>query len=620
MSAKREAPRGASPHFGGGRRGGPPGGGGEKSKDFKGSMRSLLRYVSAFRLRIAAAVALAILSTAFVIVGPSLLGAVTTELFEGVAAHFAGGDPAIDFSYIARLCLLLVALYAASTALACAQGFVMTGVAMRITYRFRKDISEKINRLPLRYFDKQTHGEVLSRITNDVDVLNQTLSQSLTQIVSSLAMIAGIFAMMLRTDLLMTAATLAILPVSLLLAMSVIKRSQKHFRKQQEYLGRINGHVEENYKGHSIVQAFNREEEAGKTFDALNDALFDAAWRSQFLSGLMMPVMGFVGNLGYVAICILGGYLAVRGALRVGDIQAFIQYARNFMHPVNQLANISNILQSTAAAAERVFAFLGEEEESPEENTAPADRSAVRGHVRFEHLRFGYGADRVVIRDFSCEAAPGSRIAIVGPTGAGKTTIVKLLLRFYEPDGGVIRIDGRDAASFSRADLRGLFGMVLQDAWLYNATIRENIRYGNFGKSDAEVEAAAKAARCDAFIDRLPGGFDLVVSEDADNLSQGQKQLLTIARAFLSDPPILILDEATSSVDTRTEVLVQQAMARLLRGRTSFVIAHRLSTIKDADLILVMKDGDIAEQGTHEALLARGGFYAELHRSRFSDE
>ncbi|MDR2770915.1 MAG: ABC transporter ATP-binding protein/permease [Clostridiales Family XIII bacterium] len=602
--------------------GGPAGGiaaGGEKSKNFKGSMRSLLRYLAASRLQIAAAVALAIFSTVFVIIGPKLLGAITTELFDGVAAHFAGRGLSIDFRYIARCSLILAALYAASAIFSCAQGYIMTGVAMRVTYRFRKDISEKINRLPLRYFDGQTHGEVLSRITNDVDTLNQTLNQSLAQIISSLTMIAGILAMMLSISLLMTAATLVILPISLVLAMFVIKHSQKHFRKQQEYLGHLNGHVEENYKGHVVVQAFNREEEVEKTFDTLNEELYKAAWKSQFLSGMMMPIMGVVGNLGYVVICILGGWLAVRGMLKVGDIQAFIQYSRNFMQPINQLANISNILQSTAAAAERVFEFLGEAEESPE-NAAPADRDAVKGHVRFEHVRFGYSADKIIIRDFSCEAAPGRRIAIVGPTGAGKTTIVKLLLRFYELNSGLISIDGRDAATFSRADLRGLFGMVLQDAWLYNATILENIRYGNFDKSDEEVMAAAKAARCDEFIDRLPGGCDMMINEDADNISQGQKQLLTIARAFLADPPILILDEATSSVDTRTEVLVQQAMERLLHGRTSFVIAHRLSTIKDADLILVMRDGDIAEQGTHEALLARGGFYAELYRSRFSED
>jgi ATP-binding cassette subfamily B protein len=601
--------------------GGPGGGaaGGEKSKDFKGSMRSLLRYVAVFRLRIAAAVALSILSTVFVIIGPKLLGAITTELFESAAAHFAGGSMSPDFRYIARHGLILAALYTASAAFACAQGCIMTGVAMRITYRFRKDISEKINRLPLRYFDKQTHGELLSRVTNDVDTLNQTLNQSLTQIISSFTTIAGILVMMLGISLPMTAATLLILPFSLALAVPVVKRSQKHFRKQQEYLGHINGHVEENYKGHGIVQAFNREAAACESFDALNEELYKAAWKAQFLSGMMMPIMGFIGNLGYVAICILGGYLAVKNLLKVGDIQAFIQYARSFMQPINQLANISSVLQSTAAAAERVFAFLGEEEESPESDAAPADKSAVKGHVRFERVRFGYSADAIVIKDFSSEAMPGRRVAIVGPTGAGKTTIVKLLLRFYEPNGGIIRIDGHDARAFSRARLRGLFGMVLQDAWLYNATILENLRYGNFDKSDAEIMAAAKAARCDEFIDRLPGGYDMVINEDADNISQGQKQLLTIARAFLSDPPILILDEATSSVDTRTELLVQQAMARLLRGRTSFVIAHRLSTVKDADLILVMKDGDIAEQGTHEALLAQGGFYAELYRSRFSD-
>jgi ATP-binding cassette subfamily B protein len=430
-------------------------------------------------------------------------------------------------------------------------------------------------------------------------------------------MILGILAMMFSISLLMTVVTLVILPVSSALAMLVVKQSQKHFRKQQEYLGHLNGHVEESYTGHNIVQAFNREDETEKTFDELNDTLYKAAWKSQFLSGMMMPIMGFVGNLGYVAICILGGYLAVKSTLQVGDIQAFIQYSRSFMQPISQLANISAVLQSTAAAAERVFEFLGEEEESAE-NAAPIDRDAVEGHVRFEHVRFGYSEDKLVIRDFSAAVTPGRHVAIVGPTGAGKTTIVKLLMRFYELDGGVIRVDGRDAATLSRGDLRGLFGMVLQDAWLYNATIMENIRYGNFDRSDEEVIAAAKAARCDEFIERLPGGYDMIVNEDAGNLSQGQKQLLTIARTFLADPPILILDEATSSVDTRTEVLVQQAMARLLRGRTSFVIAHRLSTIRNADMILVMRDGDIAEQGTHESLLAQGGFYSELYMSQFA--
>jgi ATP-binding cassette subfamily B protein len=494
----------------------------------------------------------------------------------------------------------------------------MSGVAMGVTYRFRKDISEKINRLPLSYFDRQTRGEVLSRVTNDIDTLSQTLNQSLTQIITSVTLALGIIVMMLSINLLMALAALVAVPLSSVFAMLVVRQSQKHFRRQQEYLGHINGHIEETYTGHNIIQAFNREEAAAETFNGLNDELYKASWKSQFLSGLMMPIMNFVGNLCYVAVCLLGGFLAVRRAVEVGDIQAFIQYSRSFMQPIGQLANISNILQSTAAAAERVFEFLGEAEEGPD-GAEPAP-SPVRGRVVFDHARFGYSPGKTVIKDFSAAVEPGRKVAIVGPTGAGKTTIVKLLMRFYELDGGSIHIDGRDISRLPRRELRGMFGMVLQDTWLYNATVMENIRYGNFGKSDGEVLAASHAAHCDEFVNQLPGGYGMELNEDANNISQGQKQLLAIARAFLSDPPVLILDEATSSVDTRTEALVQQAMSRLMSGRTSFVIAHRLSTVRDADLILVMKDGDIVEQGSHDELLSRNGFYAEIYMSQFAEQ
>ncbi|MDR3242660.1 MAG: ABC transporter ATP-binding protein/permease [Clostridiales Family XIII bacterium] len=606
-----QGPMGGGP-FGG------MGGGGAKSKDFKGTMMTLLKYLAVFRAQISAVIVFAIFSTVFSIAGPKILGKATTKLFEGMIAYFAGTGLLTDIGYIARCILILVALYLISSVFSYIQGYVMAGVSMKITYRFRKDISEKINRLPLRYFDRRTHGEVLSRITNDIDTVSQTLNQSLTQIVTSVTMILGILGMMLSISLLMTLVTVLVIPLSSVFIMIVVKQSQKHFRKQQEYLGHINGHVEETYTGHNIVQVFNREEEAMNTFNGLNDELYNSAWKSQFLSGMMMPIMNFVGNLSYVIICILGGYLAVKSSIEVGDIQAFIQYSRNFMQPVGQLANISNILQSTAAAAERVFEFLAEEEESPE-NAVELKRERIRGQVSFKNVHFGYSKDKTIINNFSSVIHPGDKVAIVGPTGAGKTTIVKLLMRFYDIDGGAIFIDDYDINRLSRGDLRSLFGMVLQDAWLYSATIMENIRYGNFDKSDEDVIAAAKAARCDEFINQLPDGYNMVINEDAGNISQGQKQLLTIARTFLADPPVLILDEATSSVDTRTEVLVQQAMTRLLRNRTSFVIAHRLSTIRDADIILVMKDGDIIEQGTHGDLLAQGGFYAELYMSQFSE-
>ncbi|MDR0570402.1 MAG: ABC transporter ATP-binding protein/permease [Clostridiales Family XIII bacterium] len=591
---------------------------GQKSKDFKGTMLNLLRYVAEYRVRIAVVIMFAVGSTVFGIVGPRILGNVTTKLFEGMLAYFAGTGLLTDFKYIAERLLLLVGLYLTSVLFSYVQAIVMSGVSMGITYRFRKDISEKMNRLPLSYYDKQSHGEVLSRITNDVDTISNTLNQSLTQIITSVTMVLGIIVMMLSISWLMTLVSLMVLPLSSLMIMAVVKRSQKHFRRQQEYLGHLNGHVEETYTGHNLVQVFNREEDVTKTFSSYNEELYKSAWKSQFLSGLMMPLMGFVGNLGYVVVCLLGGYLAVKSTLKVGDIQAFIQYTRSFMQPLSQIANISNILQSTAAAAERVFEFLDEDEE-PEESSEPVDRASIQGHVRFEHVKFGYNPDKIIIHDFSTLVEPGKRVAIVGPTGAGKTTIVKLLMRFYDLNGGAIYVDGHNIANLRRGDLRGLFGMVLQDAWLYNASIMENIRYGNFDKSDEDVVKAAKAARCDEFIRQLAGGYDMIINEEAGNISQGQKQLLTIARTFLADPPVLILDEATSSVDTRTEVLVQQAMGRLLRGRTSFIIAHRLSTIRDADVILVMKDGDIIEQGSHDELLAAKGFYADLYMSQFEN-
>ncbi|WP_130864256.1 ABC transporter ATP-binding protein [Bacilliculturomica massiliensis] len=597
-----------------GMRGGPV----EKAKDFKGTMKNLLRYIDAFRTQVILVVCLAAFSSVFSIVGPKILGKATTKLFEGLMAWMGGMGLLTDFRYIGNCIALLVVLYVISALFSYLQSFIMSGVSMKITYRFRKDISEKINRLPLAYFDARSHGEVLSRITNDVDTVNQTLNQSLTQIITSAATLVGVLVMMLTISIRMTLVTLLIIPLSMGLIMGVVKRSQKYFRDQQKYLGMINGHIEENYAGHNVVQAFNGEAEAIRIFNSLNRSLYGTAWKSQFLSGMMMPIMSFVGNLGYVAVCILGGYLAVHRVIDIGDIQAFIQYVRSFNQPIAQLANISNTLQSTAAAAERVFEFLNEEEEIGESED-PIHLDKVEGHVEFRRVHFGYTSDKIIINDFSADVKAGQMVAIVGPTGAGKTTVVKLLMRFYELNGGSILIDGHDILDFTRKDLRSMFGMVLQDTWLYHASVRENIRYGCFGKSDEDVVRAAKAACCDEFIRSLPGGYDMVVNEEASNLSQGQKQLLTIARTFLSDPPILILDEATSSIDTRTEVLIQKAMSNLMEGRTSFVIAHRLSTIRDADLILVMKDGDIIEQGSHETLLAKKGFYADLYMSQFEN-
>ncbi|MDD2484789.1 MAG: ABC transporter ATP-binding protein, partial [Eubacteriales bacterium] len=546
------------------------------------------------------------------------LGRIITELYEAVMAHSAGITFVLDFQYINRMMLFLVGLYAVSSLFSYFQNYIMSGVSMKITYEFRKNISEKIDRMPIKYFDSKTHGEVLSRITNDVDTISQTLNQSLAQIITSITTVIGVLVMMLSISWLMTLVALLVVPLSGMATMLVVKRSQKYFKKQQEYLGHINGHIEENYSEHNIVQVFNGEKEAVRKFQKMNEELYDSAWKSQFLSSMMMPMIGFIGNLGYVVVCILGGYLAVKRTIEVGDIQAFIQYMRSFTQPIGQIATISNTLQSTAAAAERVFEFLSEEEEI-EEVTEAKIPTEVSGRVEFRNVTFGYTKERTVIRDFSAKIEPGQMVAIVGPTGAGKTTIVKLLMRFYEMQGGEILIDGNEVRSFRRNDLRSIFGMVLQDAWLYNASILENIRYGSFGRSDEEVYAAARAAHCDEFIRALPDKYNMILNEEANNISQGQKQLLTIARTILADPKILILDEATSSVDTRTEVLIQKAMLHLRKDRTSFVIAHRLSTIRDADLILVMKDGDIIEQGTQQELLESKGFYAELYESQFTN-
>ena len=589
---------------------------GEKAQDFKGTMIKLARYLGAYKFSVALVLVFAIASTIFSIVGPKILGKATTKLFEGVLAKIAGTGT-IDFAYIGNIIILMTGLYLLSVLFSIIQGWIMSGVSMDITYRLRKDISEKINRMPLRYFDGTNIGEVLSRITNDVDTVNQTLNQSLTQIITSVTTVIGVTVMMFSISWLMSLVAMGIIPLSLVIISIVIKKSQKYFKEQQDYLGHVNGHVEEMYGGHIVMKAFNGEQKSIQKFDVYNDKLYDSAWKSQFLSGMMMPVMTFVGNLGYVAVAILGGWLAIRNAITVGDIQAFIQYVRTFTQPIAQLANISNILQQTAAAAERVFEFLDEDEEIPETRN-PIRLPSLQGRVEFDHVRFGYNPEKTIIKDFSAIAMPGQKIAIVGPTGAGKTTIVKLLMRFYDVDSGRILVDGHDIREFTRADLRKMFAMVLQDTWLFNGTVMENIRYGRFEASDEQVIAAAQAARVDHFVRTLPEGYQMELNEEASNVSQGQMQLLTIARAILADPKILILDEATSSVDTRTEVLIQEAMDRLMKGRTSFIIAHRLSTIRNADLILVMNEGDIVEQGKHEELLARGGFYADLYNSQFA--
>jgi ATP-binding cassette subfamily B protein len=604
----------------GGPMGGPPGmlRGGEKARDFKGTMSRLLAALRPYRVSIIIALIFAVASTVFSIIGPKILGKATTKLFEGIVAQISGTGSGIDFAYIGNILLMMMGLYVLSSLFGFIQGWLMTGVSQKLTYTFRKDISGKINRLPLSYFDHTTQGEVLSRITNDVDTVSQTLSQSLSQMITSVTTVLGVLVMMLTISWTMTLVTLLIIPLSSIFISFIVKRSQKYYKQQQDYLGHVNGHVEEMYGGHMVMKAFNGEASSLQKFDGLNGTLFDSAWKSQFLSGLMFPVMNFIGNLGYVAVAILGAYLAVRNLITVGDIQAFIQYVRSFTQPIAQIANISNTLQQTAAASERVFEFLDEPEEAADVPD-PVKLTAVKGKVEFKDVHFGYDPEKIIINDFSTEVEPGQKIAIVGPTGAGKTTMVKLLMRFYDVNRGSILVDGHDIRSFTRDDLRTMFGMVLQDAWLYNGTIMENIRYGRLDATDNEVYAAARAANVDHFIRTLPDGYNTVLDEEGSNVSQGQKQLLTIARAILSDPTILILDEATSSVDTRTEVLIQEAMEKLMTNRTSFIIAHRLSTIHNADLILVMNKGDIVEQGTHEGLLAANGFYANLYNSQFEE-
>ena len=598
---------------------GGPGGmmrGGEKARDFKGTMSRLLKVLKPYKVTIIIVFIFAIASTIFSIVGPKILGKATTKLFEDIVAQFSGTGDGVDFAYIGNILLLLLGLYLLSTLFGFIQGWLMAGVSNKLTYNFRKDISKKINRLPLSYFDHTTQGEVLSRITNDVDTINQTLSQNLSQIITSVTSVIGVLVMMISISWVMALVTVIILPLSAIFISLVVKRSQKYFKQQQDYLGHVNGHIEEMFGGHIVVKAFNGEENSTRQFESINNTLYDSAWKSQFFSGLMMPVMSFIGNLGYVAVAILGAYMAVRNLITVGDIQAFIQYVRSFTQPIARIANISNVLQQTAAASERVFKFLDEPEEiSDVENSVKL--SSVVGEVEFENVHFGYDPETIIIKDFSTRIVPGQRIAIVGPTGAGKTTIVKLLMRFYDVNSGAILLDGHDIRDFLRGDLRCKFGMVLQDAWLYNGTIMENIRYGRLNATDEEVYAAARMANVDHFVRTLPDGYNMVVDEEGSNVSQGQKQLLTIARAILTDPRILILDEATSSVDTRTEVLIQDAMEKLMANRTNFIIAHRLSTIRNADSILVMNMGDIVEQGSHDALMAKDGFYAEIYKSQF---
>ena len=604
------------------RRRGPMGGRGmqptEKAKDFKGSMKKLFGYMGRYKFRFILMFIFAVAGTAFNIAGPKILGKATTELFNGLVAK-VNGTGGIDFSKIGMILLWTLGLYVASACFSLIQGFVMTGISNDVTYNLRKDISKKINRLPMNYFESRTNGEILSRVTNDVDTLQMSINQSMTQLITSVTTLIGVFIMMLSLNVWMTLAAVLILPVSMLIINKVMKHSQKYFQAQQEYLGKVNGQVEENFGGHDVVRVFNKEQDVLKEFEHDNQKLYESAWKSQFFSGMMMPIMQFVGNLGYVMVALLGGIFAIKGTIEVGDIQSFFQYIRNFTQPIQQIAQVTNLLQSSAAASERVFEFL----EEPEEELQPENPDSIEGlegNVQFEHVKFGYNPDKIIVNDFSADVHDGQKIAIVGPTGAGKTTIVKLLMRFYDVNGGSIKVDGHDIRNFNRSNLREMFGMVLQDTWLFSGTIMENIRYGRLDATDEEVIAAAKAAHIHNFIMQQPGGYQMVLDEETSNVSQGQKQLLTIARAILADNKILILDEATSSVDTRTEMQIQKAMDNLMKGRTSFVIAHRLSTIKDADLILVMKDGDIIEQGNHEELLARKGFYADLYNSQFEQK
>lgn len=588
---------------------------GEKAKDFKGTFKTLIKYIAVYKFAIISVVIFAVGSTIFSIIGPQIMGDATTEIFNGLLSKISGGT-GIDFTKIAQILLMLLGLYVISAIFSFVQGYIMSGVSQKMTYRMRKELSEKISRMPMNYFDTKTHGEVLSRITNDVDTLSQSLNQSLTQIITSVCSIIGVFIMMIRINVSMTLVALLILPISLFIVMAVVKKSQKYFKQQQEFLGHVNGQVEEVYGGHNIVKVFNGEEQVIKEFDKANETLYESAWKSQFLSGMMMPVMTFVGNIGYVAVSVLGGYLAIKGSITVGNIQSFIQYTKLFTQPITQVAQVSNMLQSTMAAAERVFEFLNEQEEDQTVKN-PTSINGLDGNVSFDHVRFGYNPEKIIVKDFSCKVHDGQKVAIVGPTGAGKTTMIKLLMRFYDVNSGAILVDGHDVKSFNRSELRILFGMVLQDTWLFNGTIMENIRYGRLDATDEEVIAAAKAAHVHHFVQTLPDGYNMVLNEEVNNVSQGQKQLLTIARAILANPKILILDEATSSVDTRTEIRIQKAMDNLMKGRTSFVIAHRLSTIKDADLILVMNNGDIVEQGNHEELMAKNGFYTNLYNSQF---
>lgn len=588
----------------------------EKAKDFKGSIGKLFAYMKQYHAAVAVVILCAIASTVFSVIGPDILGKATTELSNGLLAKIQGTG-SIDFTKIGQILLFVLGLYLLSTLFGFVQGWLMTGVTQKVCYRMRKDISEKIDRMPMAYFESRTYGEVLSRITNDVDTLGQSLNQSITQIITSVATMVGVLVMMLRISPLMTLIAVVILPISVTLISLVVKKSQKYFKQQQEYLGHINGQVEETYAGHTVIQAYNKEKDMVQQFQETNNTLYHSAWKSQFLSGLMQPIMMFVGNLGYAAVALSGGLLAIRGTITIGDIQAFIQYVKNFTQPMQQIAQVLNQVQSMAAASERVFEFL---EEAEEVQTAehPLELANVEGNVDFQHVSFGYQPEQCVIHDFSAKVKSGQKIAIVGPTGAGKTTMVKLLMRFYDVSGGAILLDGHDVRDFDRHKLRESFGMVLQDTWLFQGTIMENIRYGRLDATDEEVIAAAKAAHADSFIRQLPDGYQMELNEDASNVSQGQKQLLTIARAILADNRVMILDEATSSVDTRTEILIQKAMDHLMEGRTSFIIAHRLSTIRNADMILVMKDGDIIEQGTHEELLEKNGFYADLYRSQFA--